>query len=83
MNPNKFNEIRMNLGLTQDELAKGLGLSKQTVSQYETGFRRPGKTVSIVMRVLASLPKDQANKLFRRFLGEAQSEEGSKSSRKR
>jgi repressor LexA len=33
--------LRLRNGLTQDELAKNLGLSKSTISMYEGGSRKP------------------------------------------
>ncbi len=36
-----FRELRLQADLTQDELAKRLGISKSAVSMYERGERRP------------------------------------------
>lgn len=36
-----FKGLRLERGLTQDELAKRLGISKSTVSMYENGKRLP------------------------------------------
>ena len=36
-----FKGLRLERGLTQDELAKRLGISKSTVSMYENGRRLP------------------------------------------
>ena len=38
---NAIKYYRMQKGLTQDELAEFLDLAKQTISNYETGFRTP------------------------------------------
>ena len=37
----RIKELRTEAGLTQQELADRLGISKQAVSMYETGKRRP------------------------------------------
>jgi len=65
MSPSAFREIREELGLTQEQLSKALGVAKLTISQYETGFRKPGKTVVILMRVLYALPSKKANELLK------------------
>lgn len=41
---NKLRDIREKLGLTQMELAAELGLTKGTISHYETGRRNPNST---------------------------------------
>lgn len=38
-------KCRENLGLTQQELAKKVGLSQETISQYENGTRTPNINV--------------------------------------
>ena len=37
----RIKELRTEAGLTQQELADRVGISKQAVSMYETGNRRP------------------------------------------
>lgn len=37
----RIKELRTEAGLTQQELADRLGISKQAISAYETGIRRP------------------------------------------
>lgn len=37
----RLKKLRESRSLTQDELAEALGVSKQAVSQYERGVRRP------------------------------------------
>lgn len=39
-------ECREDIGLTQQELADRLGLSQETISQYENGFRTPNVNVA-------------------------------------
>ena len=60
----EFKELREKLGLTQDGLAKPLGVGKLTISQYETGFRKPGKTVLIMMNVLKVLSPKRSRDLL-------------------
>ena len=38
----RFKELRMNAGVTQTEVSKYLGITKATVSYYESGKRMPG-----------------------------------------
>lgn len=64
MSPDRFRTIRLGLGLTQEELAKALGLGKKTVTQYEIGFRKPGATVAIIISVLGSLPERRAKEFL-------------------
>lgn len=64
MSPAGFRKIREKLELTQEQLSKSLGVGKLTISQYEIGFRKPGKTVVILMRVLDALPPKKANELL-------------------
>ena len=37
----RLKHLRIEAGLTQDELAKRLGVAKSTISMYERGERRP------------------------------------------
>lgn len=36
-----FKELRLSVGLSQDEMAKKLGVSRSTIGMYETGARKP------------------------------------------
>lgn len=46
---NVFKSLRIKEGLTQDELAKKLGISRSTVSMYERGEREPDfETLEII-----------------------------------
>jgi len=60
MSPAKIKKIRMKLGLTQAQLAETIGVAKLTLSQYETGFRNPSKTVIILLMVLDGFSKSEA-----------------------
>ncbi len=64
MSPKQFKEIRETFRLTQKELADCLGLTQKAVSHYETGFRKPGATVRVIMTMLSQLPHTQAKKLL-------------------
>lgn len=47
--PNVFKSLRLSAGLTQEELAAELKLSKSTISMYENGNREPDfKTLEII-----------------------------------
>lgn len=59
MSPSKIKKIRMKLGLTQAQLAETIGVAKLTLSQYETGFRNPSKTVIILLMVLDGLSRKE------------------------
>lgn len=39
--PERLRRLRKGYGLTQEDLAKMVGVNKQTISQYERGVRRP------------------------------------------
>ena len=67
MSPSEIKEARIRLGLTQEAMAAALGVAKLTVSQYETGFRKPGPTALILIVVLDSLSKKKALELIALF----------------
>ena len=68
MSPKHFKEIREQLGLTQSELAKLLGLSgKAPISHFEIGFRIPSPLISAVMSYLESLPERKATAFIEEF----------------
>ena len=46
MTPVQFRQIRLDLKLSQDELALLLGVARGTVTRYESGFRRISDTVA-------------------------------------
>lgn len=63
MSPNDIKTLRKRLKLTQKDLSHALGVSKLTMSQYETGFRKPGPTALVLLFVLATLPLRKAQEL--------------------
>ena len=38
---NRFKELRLKAGLTQDQLSENLGISRSTIGMYESGSREP------------------------------------------
>jgi DNA-binding XRE family transcriptional regulator len=64
MSPKQIGALRGQLELSQEELAETLGVARLSMSQYETGFRRPGPTLTIVLHVLDTLPKGKALELI-------------------
>mgnify|MGYP003883419435 CR=1 FL=1 len=65
MKPEEYKRIRMKMGLTQDDLAKVLGLSgKKAVSHIEVGLRNPNKLAAAFLRLLDSLPSKKAQALM-------------------
>lgn len=64
MSPQHFKKFRESFGLTQSELALCFGLTQKTISQYEMGFRVPGPTVKVVVKVLEIMPVAQSAKLL-------------------
>lgn len=64
MSPANIKKIRMKLGLTQAQLAETIGVAKLTLSQYETGFRNPSKTVIILLMVLDGLSRKETVELL-------------------
>ncbi len=67
MSPAKIKALRVKLGLTQVEFAAALGVAVLSASQYETGFRNPGPTLLILLKVLESLPHNKAFWLLELF----------------
>ena len=67
MNPIEIKNLRLKLGLTQESLSEALGLAKLTMSQYETGYRRPNKTLIILFKILDLIPNKKAHELINSF----------------
>lgn len=67
MSPDRIKKMRNDLELTQESLAEALGVAKLTISQYETGYRRPNKTVLILFVILESFSKKKALDLINEF----------------
>lgn len=51
-------EVRKSAGLNQTEFSKRLGLSKQTISNYETGARQPGLDVILNIADIFNISTD-------------------------
>lgn len=49
MTPAAFRATRKSLGLTQNELAEALDLSRSLIQQYEKGFRQAGGEIEPVV----------------------------------
>jgi DNA-binding XRE family transcriptional regulator len=67
VSPAAIKEMRSRLGYTQASMAEALGVAKLTLSQYETGYRKPGPTILILLTVLDTLPKKRAHELTELF----------------
>jgi transcriptional regulator with XRE-family HTH domain len=52
-------ELRFSMGLTQDELADWLGVSKKYYSQVETGRRIPSQLMMMALAYLCESPQIQ------------------------
>jgi len=68
MHAKELKRIREKLGLTQSELAEALGDSgPKVIGNIETGFRKPGKTKILMLRLLDSLPEQEAKRLVQKL----------------
>lgn len=67
MSPSDIKTLRNNLGLTQESFAEAFGIATLTMSQYETGYRKPSKTLIILFTILESLSKRKALELVAEF----------------
>jgi len=54
----KLRDRRMALGMPQEEMGRMLGISKQAVSCYERGVRRPTLAVAWVFSTKLDVPLD-------------------------
>lgn len=52
MKTNEFKSIRALLEMSQDDLAQALGLSRTTISNYETGVHEIPKHIEVAMKGL-------------------------------
>ncbi len=59
--PLHFQTLRRNLGLTQDQLARILGLSAKAVQSYEQGWRNPPDTVRRLLTIVYTSVRSQSN----------------------
>jgi len=71
MSPVRFKEIREKLGLTQEELSEVFGVSgRKPISHYETGFRKPGDLIAVLMEIFDSLSEKKSLELRELILSE-------------
>lgn len=71
MSPVRFKEIREKLGLTQEELSEVFGVSgRKPISHYETGFRKPGDLIVVLMEIFDSLSEKKSIELRELILAE-------------
>lgn len=50
MSPPKVRKLREGLGLSQQQLARRLGVARATVTRWENGTRRPSKVAELALR---------------------------------
>jgi len=55
---NRFKELRLNVGVTQTEVSKVLGITKATVSYYESGKRIPSHNMIKKIATYFKVPVD-------------------------
>lgn len=59
---NYIKERRIDKGMSQEEVAKKLGISQQAYSRYENGNREPGlQTILLIADILGFAPEDFFN----------------------
>jgi putative zinc finger/helix-turn-helix YgiT family protein len=56
----EIRQIRLNLGMTQQELAKLLSLGANTISRWESGRNVQTKVLDILLRIIRDLPESVA-----------------------
>jgi len=54
----RFKELRINAGVTQTEVSKYLGITKATVSYYESGKRMPSNAIIRKIATYFKVPID-------------------------
>jgi len=67
LKPEQIKALRHRFGYTQAAFSEVLGLAELSISQYETGYRKPGPTLLILFRVLDSLPDKKALWILKQF----------------
>lgn len=50
MSPPSLRKLRQRLGLTQQELARRLGVARVSVTRWENGTRKPSKVIELAIR---------------------------------
>lgn len=65
MSKNKeFYELRKNAGITQEELAKSLGLKQCSISNWENGISKPDLPTVVKMADIMNVPVEKVVKCF-------------------
>ena len=54
LTPQEFKTIRAEAGISQQTLSVMLGVSRETITRYETGVLGVPKTIAIIMKVIKS-----------------------------
>ena len=57
-------ELRQSRGLTQDDLAENIGCSRENISRYESGTRRPRPEVAEKIGEVFGLTRSQLWEMF-------------------
>lgn len=64
MKPERFKQIRENMGITQTDLSEIFGLSgRLPITHYETGFRQPNKLIVALMELFDQLSEKKSVEL--------------------
>ena len=62
---NALRDLRIRRGLTQEEVAKALGISREQVSRFETGNRRPSWNALVPLSRLYRVSLEKAEAALR------------------
>jgi len=63
MTADEIRTLRKRLDLTQAELAQRIGLTREAVTQWETGRARPNGPARMLLRQLEALPDSRRDPL--------------------
>ncbi len=67
--PSLIKEVRRQLGLSQEDLARNLGVSLATVNRWENGISKPSKLATAQFEVFCEKMTEQGSlKLSPRFM---------------
>lgn len=60
----EFYELRKNAGVTQEELAKALGLKQCSISNWENGISKPDLPTAVKAADIMKVPVERLVKCF-------------------